>query len=533
MPTIYTFWLSLQKVDLLRAEGEFVGLENYTLLFSDPNFGQTLGFTIFSLLIRLLVVAIVPLLLAWAISQFGRPVRLGLRVVLTLPLVLFVPMVIAITWVMALHPVTGLFASETYSLINPNSAPTILLFIDALYTFGLACGLGLIFYLPIWRRPADAPPPTFKETFKPLLFTWSLCILAITVLTLSTFTLNFAMTGGGPRNSTRTIGLWLYQFAFNSFRFGPAASLASIILLVTLGLGIVAGLLLLLTRLRLAMVNTLPPVLQKQQTDSQRSKVLPSIVLALTLLLTLGACSLSVLPIGWLVPQSFDESGFTQLLEQISIGRILVNTFIPPFVTAVVQLLLAYLAALSLGALQPLGKRSEWLLLAFSPWLFVTFLPLSLVSFMAARESGTINTFVGLFPPILFSVPTLFILTIFFKGQASPWQTASTNSELSKVYLFFKYLILPSLPLAGVLLLFLLLIGWQDVFWPLLVTSNQEHYTLGLVLFQLLATTFTASNSTLAAAVTLLIVPISIFFFIVLTLFQILYLDRLVLYTAD
>jgi ABC-type glycerol-3-phosphate transport system permease component len=325
----------------------------------------------------------------------------------------------------------------------------------------------------------------------------------------------------------------LYQSAFRSFRFGPAAAIASIILLVTLALGVVAGLLVVLTRLRLTTVNTLQsPEQADQQIGRQRSKVLPAIVLALTLLPTLGVCSLSVPPFGWLVVQSFGEGGFVRLLEQISAGRILVNTFIPPFVTAVVQLLAAYPAALSIGALRPLGKRSEWLLLLFSPWLFVTLLPLSLVSVMAAKEMGTLNTFVGLISPILFSVPTLFILTVFFMGQAPHWQRASTDSESSKSIVFFRHLVLPSLPLVGVLLLFLLFISWQDIFWPLVVNTQQEYYPLSVTLLRLLDIP-RGGIGILAAAIILFIVPISFFYYVALILFQMLYLDRLVLYSDD
>ena len=42
-----------------------------------------------------------------------------------------------------------------------------------------------------------------------------------------------------------------------------------------------------------------------------------------------------------------------------------------------IQLPIAYLGALGIGALRPLGRYSEWLLLPFSPWLFITALPLS------------------------------------------------------------------------------------------------------------------------------------------------------------
>jgi hypothetical protein len=280
-------------------------------------------------------------------------------------------------------------------------------------------------------------------------------------------------------------------------------------------------------------VNTLQPLEgTNQKIGPQRSKSLPSIVLALALLLALGACSLSVLPFGWLVTQSFGADGFVRLLGEISVGRILVNTFIPPFVTAVVQLLSAYLAALSIGVLQPLGKRSEWLLLLFSPWLFITLLPLSLVNVMAAQEAGTLNTFAALISPILFNVPALFILTIFFMGQVPHWRRASTDHESLKSSVFFRHFVLPSLPLVGVLLLFLLFIGSQDFFWPLVVGAQRENFPLSVALVHLIQS-FPVSRNGLAAAITLFIVPISFFFFVALILFQVLYLDRLVLYSED
>lgn len=531
IPTLRTFWLSLQSVGLFGDGGEFVGGDNYAFFFSDPNFRQSLSFTISSLVIRLLVVMIVPPFLAWAAAQLSRRVRLGLRVLLTLPVILFVPIAIAIAWVILLTPASGLFSSAP--LGSPSGAPAILLFIDALYTFGLACGLGLIFYLPVWRRPDDAPPLTFKETRKTLLTTWGISMLAVIVLSLSTFTLSFVMTGGGPGNNTSTLGLSLYRSGFVFLRFGPAAAIGSILLLVTVTLGIVAGLLVIWTRLRLTTADTLAASEQgDHQMDRQQSKVLPSIVLVLTLIPVLSACFLSILPFGWAATQSFGENEFARLLGEISPGRILVNTFIPPFIAAVVQLLTAYLAALSIGALLPLGKRSEWLLLPFSPWLFITPLPLSLVNILSAQESGTLGTFAGLISPILVSVPALFILTIFFLGRAPRWQRASTSSDSSKSAVFFRYLVLPSLPLVGVLFLFLLFMGWQDFFWPLVANNRQEYYPFSVTLAQLLQS-FSISRGGLALAMISFFVLISFFYFVAFALFQVLYLDRLVFYSED
>lgn len=529
LPTINTLLMSFQKINLLGSEKVYVGLKNYAYLFGSENFRYAAGFTLLTLLVRLFVVALVPVLLAWAASQFGRPLRLGVRVLFTLPVVFFVPVTIAVTWLMFLNPTSGLFPFERSWAASPASARATLLFIDALYLFGLANGLGLMIYLPLWHRSANTEQPTFREVLKPMLATWTLGALGIIVLTLSTFTLNLVLTNGGPVGSTSSLGILLYQLAFRNFNMGPGAAIASLILLVTLVLGIVAGLLVILTRLRLDIVD-MKPALEKadQLVSPKRSRVLPVILV----LLTLGICMFSALPFGWLIPQAFGRDGLGRLLEEISAGRLFINTFVPPLVTATLQVLIAYLAALSIGALRPAGKQSEWLLLLFSPWLFITVLPLSLVNFIASQKAGRLDTLAGSLSPILFSIPALFILTIFFTGRASHLQRETTKGESQDASSFFKHFILPSLPLAVVLWLVLIFFNGQDVFWPLLVSASPERYPLNITLLRLVGM-FSGAGGMLAAAITFFVLPACVFFFICLTLFQLFYLDRLTLYTEN
>lgn len=533
LPTVNTLLMSFQKISLIGSEKVYVGMDNYAGLFDNENFWRAASFTLITLLVRLSVAALVPLLLAWAAGQFGRPLRLGLRILFTLPVVFFVPVAIAVAWLMSLNPATGLFPFGRLWLASPASARSTLLFIDALYLFGLASGLGLMVYLPLWRRSANTAQPTFREVLKPMLVIWALGILGIIVLTLSTFTLNFVLTNGGPAGSTSTLGILLYQSAFLRFQMGPAAAVASLILLVTLVLGTLAGLLVVLTRLRLDLVDT-EPALEKagQPIAPKRSRVLPGVVLVLLFLLTLGICLFSALPFGWLIPQALGRDGLGRLLEQISAGQVFINTFVPPLVTATLQVLIAYLAALSIGALRPFGKRSEWLLLLFSPWLFITVLPLSLINFMADQKAGTLDTLPGSLSPILFSIPALFILTIFFTGRASRLQRETTEGESQDAPNFFKHFILPSLPLAMVLWLVLIYFNGQDVFWSLLVSVSPERYTLNVTLLRLVGM-FSGTNGMLAAAITFFVLPVCVFFFICLAPFQIFYLDRLALYTEN
>src|SRR5690554_3167038 len=65
LPTVNTLLMSLQETNIFASEREYVGLQNYAALFGDDGFWRAAGFTLTILFVRLLVVSIVPLILAW------------------------------------------------------------------------------------------------------------------------------------------------------------------------------------------------------------------------------------------------------------------------------------------------------------------------------------------------------------------------------------------------------------------------------------------------------------------------------------
>ncbi|NUW45631.1 carbohydrate ABC transporter permease [Nonomuraea rhodomycinica] len=138
-----------------------------------------------------------------------------------------------------------------------------------------------------------------------------------------------------------------------------------------------------------------------------------------------------------------------------------VNTWAPAVIGAVVSVGVAYLGALGIGALRPLGRRSEWLLLPFAPWLFVGVGPLGVAGWTDMRNLGLIDTFVALVPPVLVSVPCLFLLTLLCRGLAE-----RSGGD------FAGGVVRPSLPMAGILVLVVTLLNGQDLLWPLLVAHD-------------------------------------------------------------
>jgi multiple sugar transport system permease protein len=252
IPTVGTVISSFMEKNLIEASRP-VGVENYTHLFQDEALADSFSYTLYSLVMRLLLVLIVPLLLAWSVSVLGRAVRLVFRILYSVPVILYAPLVFAITWVFMLNTLRGTGLIDPGVLSRPELARVFLLEIDGLYTFGLACGLGMIFYLAALRLPE----PGLKRlvTLKPLLVTWGVGLLATIALSFQSFTLNFAMTRGGPRDSTMNLMLYLYKVAFQYFQFGYASAIVTLLLLVLTFLGVAAVALIVLTNLKLTLTE--------------------------------------------------------------------------------------------------------------------------------------------------------------------------------------------------------------------------------------------------------------------------------------
>src|SRR5881394_2996067 len=76
IPTLQTIQLSQQKLSILSGQSQAVGMANYNFLFQDATFYSAQTFTITLALERFAIVALVPLLLALALNEFGRIVRI-------------------------------------------------------------------------------------------------------------------------------------------------------------------------------------------------------------------------------------------------------------------------------------------------------------------------------------------------------------------------------------------------------------------------------------------------------------------------
>jgi ABC-type sugar transport system permease subunit len=514
--SVGTFLASQQNSNLI-TPGRFVGLQNYILIFQAPTFWGAFGFTALTVLVRLLAVAFVPALLAWGLGRPGRGARLALRLLFTVPVAAFMPVVLALMWSLFLSPAAG-FVRQSW-LGQPASARLVLLFVDGLVTLGLACAAGLVFALAAARNPDPG-----KSQRKPLLAVWGIGLLAAAASGLQSFTWSFVLTNGGPARSTMSLLLYLFDTSFQYMKFGLGAAAATVVLLLLAVLGLAAGSIVVFAGLKIGLPGEDESAAAPQAGKSSGGAGRGALVAAL--LVCLLAFIASLLPfIGTLVTAT-KGGDLLGLQQKLAVGRTLTNSLLPALIAVLlVQAPLSYLGALGIGALRPLGRHSEWLLLPFCLWLFTGPAPFSLYAYQLARQLDWAGRFVTLVPPLAISVPMLVILSLFFKGQQGRFEQARAVG-VSGVRSFFTRLVLPSVPLTALLVVAGIFASLQESFWPQVFATQVKLYPASMVL---LALQRTASRAwpTLAVAMLEVAIPTFLFFFLVFGIFQLFYVERL------
>jgi ABC-type sugar transport system permease subunit len=235
LPALFAVVYSLLELKSVRPVG-FAGLDNYRELFSDPTIVEvlvrTLGFAVASVAVTLVV--------ALAISVFLDKLTTGRAT--------FVQILVVLPWIISTIVGALLFRWFFVADISPGVYLLGLVGIDVKpLTSPTAAFAVLILLAGIKAIPAEyyesatvdgaGGMQQFRFITMPMLRT----SLVITTVVLTMSNLNnveapLVTTGGGPGDATQILPLSIYQMAFTSFDFGGGAALATIALVINVGL---------------------------------------------------------------------------------------------------------------------------------------------------------------------------------------------------------------------------------------------------------------------------------------------------------
>lgn len=461
IPTVRTIGYSFQDASLL-GESEPVGLANYERLLDSPITGQALSFTLLMTLSRVVIVLIPPLLLALGISTLKPGFRKIMRVIASLPWMVYSPTALGVIWILLVNPLVG-FGNQTLSFANPELARWIILFLDGLSFFGLACGLGLTVYLSTIKGVNSGEDK--KGLWRNLIILATILLVGTIAVSLQSGSTVTFVTRGGPQFTTMTFNTMILNQGNFYFQTGIASAMTTPLLILVGILGLLTALFVILTNTRLFKISKESQVPQLPKWFKIISIIVMMVVILL-ILISIVPYILQIIPIF----RAPGEGFFTQLGE-VTTGDIfwrsmLTTWTLPVGIVFLVQFPITYLAALSIGALRPIGKASKWLLMLFAPWLFVSVLLYLPGMTGMLLELDLFNNLAGYALPYLLNIPILFILTLFFRGQH---QKADREDESGN---FFKTYVLPSIPLTLFCLVLSVMFIQQDLIWSYATTTN-------------------------------------------------------------
>ena len=254
-PLVQGLRLSLYKAGVNRAKWEFIGLGNFVWLFTKDRafFPYAIRNTFLFVILVVPAALIISLFISVIIFPTGRRTQSFFRLSFYMPVVAG-GVILAMVWIWIFNRDFGLlnylldilgildlFGLEKIGwLAQPNTALLSLAVVVLSWSLGQPIILFLAALGGIPQELYDAAKidganawQEFKSITLPLLRPTMLFVLVtVTIAVFQVFVVVWLMTLGGPANATQTIVFRMWENAFTFFKFGRAAAMGVVLLII-------------------------------------------------------------------------------------------------------------------------------------------------------------------------------------------------------------------------------------------------------------------------------------------------------------
>ena len=250
-PVIYSFILSLSEYKTLSNETTFIGLGNYTALFSDQAFLKSLSNTLIFVFVTVPITTTLATALAVLVDRTNGKLKEFFKAAYFLPSVTSLVVIALIFknlyskegYINTLLQMVGMSGQPAGWLQSVETALPAIMAMD----IWIATGYYMIIVLAgLQTIPKDlyeaadisgaSPWQQFKSITLPMLKPTLLFILVVnTIKSFQVFIEIYVMTKGGPLNETTTLVYQVYQNAFEmSDKMGYASAVAYVLFFIIL-----------------------------------------------------------------------------------------------------------------------------------------------------------------------------------------------------------------------------------------------------------------------------------------------------------
>ncbi|MFF7798844.1 carbohydrate ABC transporter permease [Streptomyces olivaceus] len=239
-PIVQGLWMSFTDSSLALRDTNFVGLDNYTEAFGDPDVWSSLGNTVFFTVISGVPLVLVALAMALLVHS-GLAGQWAWRLSFFAPYLLPVT-VVTMIWTWLYQPELGM-ANQLLDTLGMEpvgwlSDESVAMWSVAALTVWWTVGFNFLLYL----AALQSLPTTFDEaaaldgagawrrlwsiTLPQLRRTTGLVAMLQILASLKVFDQIYILTKGGPNGSTRPVLEYVYDVGFTGYRLGYASAVS-------------------------------------------------------------------------------------------------------------------------------------------------------------------------------------------------------------------------------------------------------------------------------------------------------------------
>ncbi|KOF15213.1 sugar ABC transporter permease [Ensifer adhaerens] len=189
--------------------------------------------------------------------------------------------------------------------------------------------------------------------------------------------------------------------------------------------------------------------------------------------------SLSLIPQQW----SYIEN-FSKALSRVSMSTLFINGVIVCALIFVVQVVVAIPCAYAMAKLRFQAARTMMLLVMIG--LLVPIHATALPLYVAFDRLSVLNSYLALVAPFSISVFAIFLFLQFFRAIPDDLIQAARLDGMSEAGIVVRVVVPNAWPAITAFAIFSVVAHWNDLFWPLIVVTNQDYATppLGLLYFR-------------------------------------------------
>ena len=215
-----------------------------------------------------------------------------------------------------------------------------------------------------------------------------------------------------------------------------------------------------------------------------------------------------------IIPSAWTLDNYTSLFQRLPIGRELLNTIVFAGAVTIISVFFDSLAAYGLSRVDFKGRGI--LLAVLIATMMIPAMALLIPVYKLLGSMGLINSYLGIIIPRMADVGGIFLLRQFFISIPKDLDNAARINGAGEFRIFAQIILPNAVPAILTVGMFNFMGNWNDLLWPLIMTSKPETRTItaGLAMLTGHGSSVTPYGVVMAGALISALPLLIVFFFV-------------------